>query len=109
MSMSLLLFSDYHILKGNILFSQSVDEGKWQKRRYILFSFIFLCSYNDEKPKDDESPSKYFVFEGADVDVTYTVKVTLVLNGKTIASSQKTIKSVTKKTEDEELGIKEYI
>ena len=74
-----------------------------------FFLSIFLCSYNDEKPKDDESPSKYFVFEGADVDVTYTVKVTLVLNGKTIASSQKTIKSVTKKTEDEELGIKEYI
>ena len=36
------------------------------------------------------------MFEGADADVTYTIKVTLVLNGKTIADSQKTLKAVAK-------------
>ena len=44
--------------------------------------------------------------------MTYTVKVTLILNGKTIASSQKTIKAVPKDSIDPAeagLGIKEYL
>ena len=39
-------------------------------------------------------PKKRFVFQRAGTDVTYTVRVTLVLNGKAIATSQKTVKSV---------------
>ena len=42
----------------------------------IFVSDHFMSSYNDEKPVE-ENPSKFFVFEGADVDVTYTVKVDL--------------------------------
>lgn len=43
------------------------------KREQLIFS------YNDEKPVE-ENPSKFFVFEGADVDVTYTVKVLIFRN-----------------------------
>ena len=56
------------------------------------------------------------MFEGADADVTYTIKVTLVLNGKTIADSQKTLKAVAKDNNNtkplgitQELDIKEYL
>lgn len=69
-----------------------------------------FLSYNDEKPKDDKVPSKIFTFEGADINTAYTVKVALVLNGKTIAATQKTLKSM--KSEGEEtdsLSIKEYL
>ena len=74
------------------------------------FNFDPYISHQEEKPK--ELPTKYFVFEGADSDITYTVKVTLFLNGSTIATSQKTIKAVPKENIDPEeagLGIKEYL
>ena len=45
-------------------------------------------------PGDKETPTKRFVFKGADTNVTYTVRVTLVLNGKAIATSQKSVKSI---------------
>ena len=63
-----------------------------------------------------EESTKFFIFEGADTDVTYTIKVTLVLNGKTIADSQKTLKALSKDNNNEkplgitqELDIKEYL
>ena len=44
------------------------------------------------------------------LSVYLLVQVTLVLNGKTIASSQKTVKSVPKVPDEEAgLGIKEYL
>ena len=46
-------------------------------------------------PSEEEIARKRFVFKGADTDVTYTVRVTLVLNGKAIATAQKTVKSIT--------------
>ena len=51
--------------------------------------------FSDEGPPgEEETPKKRFVFQRAGTDVTYTVRVTLVLNGKAIATSQKTVKSV---------------
>ena len=41
------------------------------------------------------------MFLGCDTDTTYTVKVTLVLNGKAIATAQKKIKSQDQLAEDE--------
>ena len=54
-----------------------------------------LLIFSDEGPPgEEETPRKRFVFQGAGTDLTYTVRVTLVLNGKAIATSQKTVKSV---------------
>ena len=51
--------------------------------------------FSDERPPgEEEIPRKRFVFQGAGTDLTYTVRVTLVLNGKAIATSQKTVKSL---------------
>ena len=51
--------------------------------------------FSDEgPPAEEETPRKRFVFKGAGTDLTYTVRVTLVLNGKAIATSQKTVKSL---------------
>ena len=44
----------------------------------------------------EKVPHNKFVFHGAEEDTTYTVKVTLVLNGRSIASAQKKIKAQTK-------------
>ena len=51
-----------------------------------------------EKPSEDKIniPHKEFVFHGADAHTTYTVKVTLVLNGRAIATTQKKIKAAPK-------------
>ena len=60
------------------------------------------CSY--EKAPVDKSctPHKEFIFHGADADTTYTVKVTLVLNGRAIATAQKKIKAAPKEEVENE-------
>ena len=52
--------------------------------------------FSSEKgvPNKTNIPCKKFLFHGADTDTTYTVKVTLVLNGKAIATAQKKIKAL---------------
>ena len=106
-----MIFSEY------LVFQKSFKRGycNLSRKESIISNVVWyfklnFLSYNDEKPKDDKIPSKIFTFEGADINTAYTVKVALVLNGKTIAATQKTLKSM--KSEGEEtdsLSIKEYL
>merc|ERR1711953_629779 len=75
-----------------------------------IFSAIKVFNKSDDGPPgEEEKEKKRFVFKGADTDVSYTVRVTLVLNGKAIATSQKTVKSVQHKSqEDQENLIVDY-
>ena len=107
-----MIFSEYLVLQKG--FKREVIIIFLEKNRLLAMLFdiskLNILSYNDEKPKDDKIPSKIFTFEGADINTAYTVKVALVLNGKTIAATQKTLKSM--KSEGEEtdsLSIKEYL
>ena len=43
----------------------------------IVSTISVPISSHDEKQPDTDLATKFFVFEGADCDVTYTVKVTL--------------------------------
>ena len=43
-----------------------------------------------------ESPYKVVKFSGVDSDKSYTVRVSLLLNGKSIATAQKSLKALTK-------------
>ena len=42
---------------------------------YLQYLHVPISSH-DEKQPDNDLATKFFVFEGADCDVTYTVKVT---------------------------------
>ena len=42
----------------------------------------------------EEAPRRLIRFRGADADVSYTIKVSLVLNGKSIATAQKSLKAI---------------
>ena len=65
--------------------------------------------FSDEGPPgEEEMPKKRFVFQRAGTDVTYTVRVTLVLNGKAIATSQKTVKSVKSLNNQAENMVEDY-
>ena len=41
-----------------------------------------------------EAPRRLIRFRGADADTSYTIKVSLVLNGKSIATTQKSLKAL---------------
>ena len=41
-----------------------------------------------------EIPRRLIRFRGADADTSYTIKVSLVLNGKSIATAQKSLKAL---------------
>ena len=71
---------------------------------------MFSLSFSSQKPKVmlDNVPHKKFIFHGAEADTTYTVKVTLVLNGKSIATTQKKIKALieSEESKDEKKNIR---
>ena len=65
------------------------------KNHWTLSMNIYISSPRQVKTIEDNVPRKKFIFQGADADTTYTVKVTLVLNGRAIATAQKKIKALT--------------
>jgi len=73
----------------------SVEVFVFEPEEHKFLSSISLFRKSD-KNEADEIPSKNFVFKGADADITYTVKVTLVLNGRAIAAVQKKLKALPK-------------
>ena len=77
----------------------------WFKIYFI--SIIFSFGYQKPKMVAEKVPHKKFIFHGAEADTTYTVKVTLVLNGKSIATAQKKIKALIEDEEnkDEKKGV----
>ena len=46
-----------------------------------------------DQNSNEKAAKRSFVFHKADAETTYTVKVTLVLNGRAIATAQKKIKA----------------
>ena len=54
-----------------------------------------ILDYFRRNKVDEDSevvPSQHVVFSGADPNISYTVKVTLILNGQAVAVSQKSVK-----------------
>ena len=45
-------------------------------------------------PRPDVIPTKVIMFKGADTDTSYTLKVSLILNGQAIAVAQKSLKAL---------------
>ena len=45
--------------------------------------------------EDQSAPKKVIEFSGVDPDTPYTVRVSLLLNGKAIATAQKSLKALT--------------
>jgi len=76
----------------------SMEVFVFEKEVDRMFSGLSIFNRGLEKPSEDKIniPHKEFVFHGADAHATYTVKVTLVLNGRAIATTQKKIKAAPK-------------
>eukprot|EP00090_Calanus_glacialis_P024671 TRINITY_DN38342_c0_g1_i1.p1 TRINITY_DN38342_c0_g1~~TRINITY_DN38342_c0_g1_i1.p1 ORF type:complete len:507 (+),score=138.46 TRINITY_DN38342_c0_g1_i1:23-1543(+) len=74
----------------------SMEVFVFEKEVDRIFSGLSIFSMSSEKGVSNKTniPRKKFLFHGADADTTYTVKVTLVLNGKAIATAQKKIKAL---------------
>ena len=49
---------------------------------------------NHVSPEPDVIPTKVIMFKGADTDTSYTLKVSLILNGQAIAVAQKSLKAL---------------
>ena len=56
-----------------------------------VFNF-FLRNQVSQEP--DVIPTKVIMFKGADADTSYTLKVSLILNGQAIAVAQKSLKAL---------------
>ncbi|XP_023321475.1 uncharacterized protein LOC111696157 [Eurytemora carolleeae] len=70
----------------------SVEVVVFTKEDELKFFSYFHQAGNVIKPGD--LPRKKFFFHGVDKDTAYTIKVSLVLNGRAIATAQKKIKAV---------------
>lgn len=72
-------------LRLNIIGPPTEEQAAPQKVKFSLEKKEFL-----------ESQYKVVKFSGVDSDKSYTVRVSLLLNGKSIATAQKSLKALTK-------------
>ena len=70
------------------------DHHREEEERKITTKVVNFFTRNKVDNEHEVIPTRQLKFTGADPDTSYTVKVTLVLNGQAISVSQKSIKAL---------------